>query len=148
MAFNDGYRKGLLSAGGILSIVAGVFLISSGVLAAVIVLGPTYRGGFIGGYIGGYILGDMFLWFLPFVPYLLEAWWQYFDVSFVTSLAIIGGCSGVLGIIALAGGISSIRGKSFGLSLAGAICALPSVPSGILAVIFVSLGKREFGAKA
>jgi len=144
MAFNVGYRKGLLSAGGILSIVAGVFLISSGVLAAVIVLGPTYRGGFI----GGYIPGDMLLWFLPFVPYLLEAWWQYFDAGFVTSLAIIGGCSGVLGIIALAGGISSIRRKSFGLSLAGAICALPSVPSGILAVIFVSLGKREFGAKA
>jgi hypothetical protein len=58
--------------------------------------------------------------------------------------AIIGGCIGVLGIVAVVGGISAIRRKRFGLSLAGAICALPSVFLGILAVIFVALGKREF----
>jgi len=52
-----------------------------------------------------------------------------------------------LGIIAIVGGISALRRKGFGLSLAGAICALPSpilVILGILAVIFVALGKREF----
>jgi len=57
---------------------------------------------------------------------------------------VIGGLILVLGIIAIAGGFSAIRRKSFGLALAGAICALPSVILGILAVIFVSLGKREF----
>jgi hypothetical protein len=60
---------------------------------------------------------------------------------------IIGGCVGILGIVAIIGGISAIRRKRFSLSLAGAICALPSVFLGILAVIFVSLSKREFGAK-
>ena len=52
----------------------------------------------------------------------------------------------VLGIIAIVGGVSAIRRKSFGLSLAGAICGLPS-PFWILAVIFIALGKREFVAK-
>jgi len=139
MASNGGsQRRGLLTAGGILSIVAGVFLISSGVLVAVIVLGPTSRSV----YFSDRIAVEMLLWFLPFVPYFAEAWWQFFDVS--TALVITGGCVGVLGIVALTGGISSIRRKSFGLSLAGAICALPSVPLGVLAVIFVALGKREF----
>ena len=55
-------------------------------------------------------------------------------------------CSGVLGIVAIVGGISAIRRKWFGLSIAGAIGALPSVILGILAVIFIALGKREFGA--
>ena len=55
-------------------------------------------------------------------------------------------CSGVLDIVAIIGGISAIKRKRFGLSLAGAVCALPSVILGILAVIFVALGKREFGA--
>jgi len=57
---------------------------------------------------------------------------------------ILGGCFVVLGIVAVIGGISAIRRKSFGLSLAGAICALPSVFEGILAVIFISISKKEF----
>jgi hypothetical protein len=57
----------------------------------------------------------------------------------------------VLGIIAIVGGVSALRRKSFGLSLAGAICALPSpcfVIVAILAVIFVAMGKREFSAES
>ena len=45
------------------------------------------------------------------------------------------------------GGVSAIRQKRFGLSLVGAIAALASGLLGILAVIFVALGKREFGAE-
>jgi len=60
---------------------------------------------------------------------------------------ITGGLLLALGILAVTGGISAIKTKSFGLSLAGAICALPSGLLGILAVIFVALGKREFGAE-
>ena len=51
----------------------------------------------------------------------------------------------VLGVLAVVGGISAIRRNSFGLSLAGAICALPSVILGILGIVFVSMSKREFG---
>jgi energy-converting hydrogenase Eha subunit A len=55
----------------------------------------------------------------------------------------------VLGIMAIVGGVSAVRRKSFGLSLAGAICGLPSIfwILAILAVIFVARGKREFGAE-
>jgi hypothetical protein len=56
-----------------------------------------------------------------------------------------GGILVVLGIIAITGGISAIKRKSFGMSLAGAICAfIPFNILGLLAIIFVSLGKREF----
>jgi len=55
----------------------------------------------------------------------------------------------VLGIIAIVGGIYALRREIWGLALAGAICAiipliLPWSILGILAVIFVSLGKGEF----
>jgi hypothetical protein len=74
-----------------------------------------------------------------------------------------------VGIVAMIGGVSALRRKSFGLSLAGAICcALPSVINGIMnlfglslagfiwvlaglifgipAIIFISMSKSEFRA--
>ena len=58
---------------------------------------------------------------------------------------LLGVFLAILGIVAIIGGISAIRRGSFGLSLAGAICALlPINAFGVLAVIFVSLGKRDF----
>ncbi len=51
----------------------------------------------------------------------------------------------VFGIIALCGGISAIKRRRWGLSLAGSILSLFIMPIlGILAIIFVSLGKGEF----
>jgi hypothetical protein len=51
----------------------------------------------------------------------------------------------VFGIIALSGGISAIKRRRWGLSLAGSILSLFIMPIlGILAIIFVSLGKGEF----
>ena len=54
----------------------------------------------------------------------------------------------VFGIIALVGGISAIKRNRWGLSLAGSILSLPLLPMGpilgLLAIIFVSLGKGEF----
>lgn len=90
--------------------------------------------------------------FLPFVP---AAWRLYIlDGPALASMnivplrwAIVGVCLAILGIVAIVGGISAIRRKSFSLSLAGAICARPSTILGILAVIFVALGKREFEAE-
>lgn len=62
--------------------------------------------------------------------------------------ANIGVILAVLGIVAIIGGISVIKRRSFGLSPAGAICALlPINKLGILAIIFVSLGGREFRAE-
>jgi len=130
MASSGSERSGLLSAGGVLSIVAGISQIISGVSLVVNAEFPSSL---------SYMLSEML--FLPFLP---EAW----RPTFVSGLTVfIGWCAGVLGILAVVGGISAIRRKRFGLSLAGAICALPSVILGILAVIFVALGKREFGAK-
>jgi len=57
----------------------------------------------------------------------------------------LGGGFIALGVIALIGGIMSLKRKVWGLGMAGAICALfPVVPLGILAIIFVSMGKEEF----
>ena len=51
----------------------------------------------------------------------------------------------VFGIIALSGGISAVKRRRWGLSLAGSILSLFIMPIlGILAIIFVSLGKGEF----
>ena len=133
MASNGSDRVGLLRAGGVLSIVAGIYLIVVGVSVAVrLMLASDISP-------DGVRLWQEFICYSPFPPFLVY-WPSYRWV-------IIGGCVGILGIVAIVGGISAIRKKRFGLSLAGAICALPSAILGILAVIFVSLGKREFGAE-
>jgi hypothetical protein len=61
-------------------------------------------------------------------------------------LSAIGAPLIVFGIIAILGGIYALRRKIWGLALAGSICALvgPWFVLGVLAIIFVSLGKREF----
>ena len=52
-----------------------------------------------------------------------------------------------VGIIAIVGGVFALKRRVWGLALAGAICALvPGFILGILAIIFVSLGKDEFAA--
>ena len=61
-------------------------------------------------------------------------------------LGAIGAPAIVFGIIAIIGGIYALRRKIWGLALAGSICALigPGGILGILAIIFVVLGKGEF----
>ena len=60
-------------------------------------------------------------------------------------VAAFGGGLLALGIIALIGGIVTLRRKAWGFALTGAICALfPIVPLGVLAIIFVSMGRKEF----
>jgi len=52
---------------------------------------------------------------------------------------------GIAIIVAIVGGINALRRRIWGLALAGSICALVGfVIPGILAIIFVILGKREF----
>jgi hypothetical protein len=52
----------------------------------------------------------------------------------------------IFGTVAIVGGIYALRRQVWGLALAGSICALfgPWVILGLLAIIFVSLGKGEF----
>jgi len=55
----------------------------------------------------------------------------------------------IIAALAIVGGIYALRRRIWGLALAGSICALfPLVIPGILAIIFVSLGKREFESGA
>ena len=63
-------------------------------------------------------------------------------------LTIIGLVSFIillLSLTSIVGGICAIRRKSWGLALAGAICAIfPAQVLGIIAVIFVAISKKEF----
>jgi len=62
-----------------------------------------------------------------------------------TAFLIAGIVVLVFGIIALCGGISAIKRRRWGLSLAGSILSLFIMPIlGVLAIVFVSLGKGEF----
>jgi hypothetical protein len=126
MAYDGDDRGGLLSAGGVLSIIVGALeVVGGGAMVAFVCLGMPLR-----------------LWLLPCSPRFGGAC-SVGDVSIW--LIVVGGLLVAMGIIAIAGGLSAIRRNSFGLSLGGAICALiPFNLLGLLAVVFVALGKREF----
>jgi uncharacterized membrane-anchored protein len=128
MASNGSDRGGFLSAGGVLGIVAGAFEINSGVII-----------------IASAKLGiPLNLWLFSFHPFILFGHNIAVDSPW---LIVMGALLVVLGIIAIVGGIAAVRRKSFGLSLAGAVCILPSGILGILAVICIALARREFEAK-
>jgi len=129
MASNGDSRGGLLTAGGILSIIAGAFEVIGGVIIAVLTTGIRIL---------------LRLAVLPFHP---GDWFERIIPGLPSWLIIVGVPLLALGIVAIVGGVSALRRKSFGLSLAGAICALPSNILGILAIIFVSLSKKEFGTE-
>jgi len=51
----------------------------------------------------------------------------------------------IIGILAIVGGIYSLRRKIWGLALAGSIAAFfPSWPLGVAAIVFTALSKNEF----
>ena len=134
MASIDDRGRWLLTAGGILSIVAGIFQINNGGLLMAFFLIPNI----------------MPLWeIFPFLPGLWVELQDLYIFAYGPPIwqTIMGVLFLVLGILAIVGGISAIRRKMFSLSLAGAICALASGLLGILAVIFVSLARREFRAE-
>ena len=66
-------------------------------------------------------------------------------------LWMFGAAPIVLGIVAIIGGIYALLRRRWGLALGACICSLlcvfpllPAMILGILAIIFVGLGKREF----
>ena len=102
---------------GILSVIAGAFGVLGGILVAAV------------GTIASGILAELHV---PFIGGLIGG---------IVAVPII------LGIVAIVGGIYALRRRIWGLALAGAICAFLTPPLGILgllAIIFVALGKREF----
>jgi hypothetical protein len=119
-------RGGVLSAGGILSIITGAFeVIAGGLIAALTTLSIPF-------------------WH-PEFPFAPGFWGTYGIAAIPKWILIVGIVLVVLGIVAIVGGVSAVRRTSFGLSLAGAICALlPFNLLGLLAVIFVSVARREF----
>jgi len=129
MAPDGSNRSGLLTAGAVLSIVGGALQVIGGLLIALLTIGVRIL---------------LRLAPIPFPP----GDWGGHAVSFIPFWLIILGLPLLaLGIVAIVGGVSALRRKNFGLSLAGAICALPSNVLGILAVVFISLSKKEFEAK-
>lgn len=95
---------------------AGILAIIAGALQVIIGIVVATLGGFIGTFFG-------------------MAWTGAFGVPLI-----------IFGIIAIVGGAFALRRKIWGLALAGSICALvgPWFVLGLLAIIFVSLGKGEF----
>jgi hypothetical protein len=131
MASDGSSRSGLLTAGGALSIVAGVLEVIGGLI------------------IGVLTIGIRILVRLAIMPPHADDWFEHvmpFMHVIPFWLIIVGVPLFALGIVAIIGGVSAVRRGNFGLSLAGAICALPSILLGILAVIFVSVSKKEFEA--
>ena len=127
MPSNGVNRGGLLDAGGVLSVIGGVVeLVAGGIVLSIV------RQIMVGGR-------------LPTVPHIpwvpgLEIQLVFFPARFM----IVGVFIVVLGGIGIAGGISALSRKSFGRSLVGAICILPTVLLGIMAIVFVALSTREF----
>jgi hypothetical protein len=95
---------------------AGILSIIAGAFQVVIGMGLAIAGGIAGVFTG--------------IPWLGAA----------------GGPLTVIGIVAIVGGAYALKRRIWGLALAGAICALfgPLGILGILAIIFVALGKGEF----
>jgi len=133
MASGDSRRIWLLTAGGILSIIAGIYQIIGGLFFAPIII-------------------DSFPFPAFFRTYFFFIYWQV-EIGLVMDglygtrpVLLVSICNVVLGIMAVVGGISAIKRKWFSISLAGAVGALSTVPLGILAVNFVVLGERAFKA--
>ena len=126
MESNSNSKSGLLTAGGVLSLIAGILEVIGGVIMTLLVVGVRV----------------IFEWFVfPSPP---GGWDGHIMPMIPFWLMLVGVPLIVLGIVAIVGGVSAIRRGSFGLSLAGAICALPSSILGILAIIFVAVSKKEF----
>jgi len=130
----NGDRGGLLSAGGVLSIIVGAFEVIGGAMLVSVTM------------LGCWPLGFSLCPALPGLDIASNPNMGFLGLCAVTPLymTIVGAIFVVLGILAIAGGVSAVRRRSFSLALAGAICTLPSIIFGILALIFISLAREEF----
>ena len=123
-------RSGLPTAGGILSVIAGALQVIIGGVVVALIFSPCLRRALLPP--------------IP-LPWMPPGWYEHFAPAMPIWLSVLGVLVLVLGIVAIIGGAAALRRSSFGLSLAGAICALPVVVLGIPAIILVSLSAKEFG---
>jgi hypothetical protein len=141
MASDGSERGGLLTAGGVLSIIGGIFQIGGGIGSGIVAESFVLHR-----YTPLYFSLPSFLTGLVSDSWIYSGFFRNVHEFFPIWLFVAGGLL-LPGILAIAGGISAVRRRRFGLSLAGAIFALMSGLLGVMAVIFVALGKREFRAK-
>jgi len=125
MGSDASHRSGLLTAGGILTIVAGALQVIFGVAVTGLVIGFT-------------IWGRIAYFPLRWMP------GGRFEVLLVPTIGIVAVPVLILGIVAVVGGAYALRRRSLGMSLAGAVCALPTVVLGIPAIISVAVSRKEF----
>jgi hypothetical protein len=156
--------SGWATAAGILSIIAGMFEIIGGGGMVGSALSPAIRDTLLVPFYSSGPAVD--LWAVYGMPARLVV--EGVPLLVLGAIAVAGGVSAVrrknFGL-SMAGAICALPSAVFGLSLAGAFSALnrlmifvpwggriffavPSVILGILAVIFVALGRREFRAEA
>jgi len=123
---------------GILTIISGAMRIASG--TGVIIVGRWV--GALSGLDWSSRIEEWARMYGPEVLDLQAILTRILDMS-STALTAIGIVLLAFGIVALVGGINAIKRRRWGLALAGSILSLPGV-LGVLAIIFVSLGKKEF----
>src|SRR5512136_715466 len=102
MASSGGSKSGLLTAGGVLSIIAGALEVIGGAMIAVLTIGIRIL---LRLAIVPADPGDWFGHIMPFMPDI-PMW-----------LIVVGAPLFALGIVAIVGGASALRKRSFGLSL-------------------------------
>jgi hypothetical protein len=113
------HRSGLLTAGAVLTIVAGALGLIEG--------------------IRGVVLSAVWSWGGM-------RWVGWVHLSHADAWLLAGGIiSIILGGIAVLGGIDALRVRSWGWALAGAICGLLAtfIP-GLLGLIFIIVSKKDF----
>jgi hypothetical protein len=129
MESSSNHRSGLLTAGGVLSIISGALGIIIGGIAMAVLIGLSVWGG---------------MHPFPGMPWMPGDW---YEVGILPAwLPVLVAPVPILGIVAIIGGVFALRRKSFGMSLAGAICAVfsPGFVLGVLAIIFVAVARNEF----
>ena len=80
------------------------------------------------------------------MPWWPGAWGMLQEAGLLSTIILVGGIIAIVfGVIALVGGVYAIGRQRWGLALAGSILAIPiQAVMGVLAIIFVALGKKEF----
>lgn len=123
-------RSRMLTAAGILNIIAGAFGIYVGIN-----VDP----------LGMYIFFNKLVILSGFEPILLAKVSHALTRGPILPLEAIRSLYIAFGGVAIAGGICDFKRKLWGLSLAGSICSiLCKVGLGIIALVFTSVRKRDF----
>jgi len=92
----------------------------------------------------GLVVATMSEWIAALLGYWGGALWAPVLGAIGLPVIIVGVIVIVVGVIAIIGGSFAIKRKAWGMALVGAIFALPFTILGILAIIFVSISKKEF----